>query len=105
MISLRLAVIIRRLQWLACAWISLDDYSGITGQFAFIPTIANRLIWCGSEACCIILQPVSSPAGKDSNGVDELGTGIDAPMVGRSAPRQAEVGILIGRIRSLVVKT
>ena len=60
MISLRLAVIIRRLQWLACAWISLDDYSGITGQFAFIPTIANRLIWCGSEACCIILQPVSS---------------------------------------------
>ena len=27
------------------------------------------------------------------------------PMVGRSAPRPAEVGILIGRIRSLVVKT
>ena len=26
-------------------------------------------------------------------------------MVGRSAPRPAEVGILIGRIRSLVVKT
>jgi hypothetical protein len=40
--------------------LSIVDFSGITGQFAFMPTIANRLIWCGREACCIILQPVSS---------------------------------------------
>jgi hypothetical protein len=26
-------------------WIGSN--SGITGQFAFMPTIANRLIWCG----------------------------------------------------------
>jgi len=63
------------------------------------------------EQACTVLPPsvapvtnAGVPAGKDGNRVDELGTGIDEPMVGRSAPRPAEVGILIGRIRSLVVK-
>ena len=56
------------------------------------------------QACSVLppsVAPVTNagvPAGKDSNRVDELGTGIDEPMVGRSAPRPAEVGILIGRI-------
>jgi hypothetical protein len=47
------------------------------------------------EQACSVLPPSVA---------DELGTGIDEPMVGRSAPRPAEVGILIGRLRSLVVK-
>jgi len=42
--------------------------------------------------------------GKDGNRVERIGHRIHEPMVGRSAPRPAEVGILIGRMRSLVVK-
>jgi hypothetical protein len=34
-----------------------------------------------------------------------IGNRIDEPLVGGSAPRPAEVGILIGRTRSLVVKS
>jgi hypothetical protein len=37
-----------------------DESSGISGQSPFMSTIAARLIWCGREACCILLQPVSS---------------------------------------------
>src|ERR1035437_8603228 len=63
------------------------------------------------EQACSVLPPsvvpvtnAGVPAGKDGNRVERIGHRIHEPMVDRSAPRPAEVGILIGRIRSLVVK-
>src|ERR1700759_2798101 len=61
-------------------------------------------------ACSVLplsVVPVTNagvPAGKDGQQSRRIGHRIDEPMVGRSAPHPAEVGILIGRIRSLVVK-
>ena len=63
------------------------------------------------EQACSVLPPsvvpvtnAGLPAGKDGNRVERIGHRIHEPKVGRSEPRPAEVGILIGRIRSLVVK-